>query len=256
MKGNLQIASKLECLVVLTILVFLPNLSKATGILYQFNTPFPTDPSPSGSTPWLTADFENTAGGVTLTISAAGLTGSEFASEIYFNIDPNLNQHSLTFSKTAYTGTFSTPTIDQAVGDNNYKADGDGKYDFRFNFGTAHGTTFGSGDSITYQIGGILGLVANNFAFLSAPAGGSGPFYAAAHIQSLGNGGCTWIEPCGGPIHTSVPEPSSTGLCVLCAMGWLMNFLRKVVATRANVSSAKTMVDDGALVQSNEFAIQ
>jgi len=210
MKGNLQIAGKLECFVALTTLVFLPILSSATGILYEFSTPFPTDPSPAGPTPWLTADFENTAGGGgALTISAAGLTGSEFASEMYFNIDPSLDQSSLTFSETASTGTFSTPTIDQAAGDNNYKADGDGKYDFRFNFGTANGTTFGSGDSITYQIGGILGLDASNFAFLSAPAGGSGPFYAAAHIQSLSNGGSTWIEPGGGPIITVVPEPSS-----------------------------------------------
>jgi hypothetical protein len=238
MNGNLSIVSKLECFVVLTTLVFLPNLSNATGILYQFSTPFPTDPSPAGPTPWLTADFENTAGGVTLTISAAGLTGSEFASELYFNIDPTLNQNSLTFSETASTGTFSTPTIDQAVGDNNYQADGDGKYDFRFNFGTAQAGRFGSGDSITYKIGGIAGLVPINFGFLSAPAGGSGPFYAAAHIQSIGTGNVsTWIEPGAGPITTSVPEPASIGLCVLGSLGWLMNFFRKRVATRANVSS-------------------
>jgi len=236
MKGNLQIAGKLECFLVLTTLVLVPILSNATGILYQFSTPFPTDPSPAGPAPWLTADFENTTGGVTLTISATGLTGTEFASEIYFNIDPNLNQNSLTFSETAFTGTFSTPTIDQAVGDNNYQADGDGKYDFRFDFGTANATRFGSGDSITYKLGGIAGLDAINFGFLSAPAGGSGPFYAAARIQSIGDGTVsTWIEPGAGPVPTLAPEPSSIGLCVLCAMGWLMNFLRKRVATRANV---------------------
>jgi hypothetical protein len=220
---HIQKKGKFARLASSTVFLLLPILSNATGILYQFNTPFPTDPSPSGPTPWLTADFENSAGGVTLTLSAAGLTGSEFASEMYFNIAPNLDQSLLNFSETASTGTFSAPTINQAPGDNNYKADGDGKYDFVFEFGTANGTTFGSGDSITYFISGILGLTASNFAYLSAPAGGSGPFYAAAHIQSLSNGGSTWIEPGGGPILTSVPEPSSE--TILGGLGLISLFI-------------------------------
>jgi hypothetical protein len=211
MKSNSIITGGFASFVTLTILVFHPILSSASGLVYQFNTPFPTDPSPSGPTPWLTADFENINNGVSLTLSAAGLTGSEFASEVYFNLAANLNPASLTFVKTASTGAFSIPTIDQAS-QNNYKADGDGKYDFRFNFGTANGTTFTGGDSITYLIGGISGLDASNFGFLSAPAGGSGPFYAAAHIQSLANGDSTWIEPGGGPITTPVPEPAPLAL--------------------------------------------
>jgi hypothetical protein len=162
-----------------------------------------------------------------LTISAAGLTGSEFASEIYFNLDPSLSldQFSLTFGETASTGSFSTPTISQAAGDNNYKADGDGKYDFRFNFGTASGTTFGSGDSITYFISGIPGLTASSFSFQSAPAGGSGPFYAAAHIQALDGGLSTWIEPGGGPM---VPEPAPMALLGVSAILLVAVRLRSV----------------------------
>jgi hypothetical protein len=207
------------CFVGLTIPVFVPTLSVASGILYQFNTPFPTDPSPSGSTPWLTANIENSANGVLLTISGAGLTGNEFASEVYFNLEPSFNPGSLTFSETASAGSFSAPTIDHASQDT-YKADGDGKYDMRFNFGTASGTTFTVGDSVTYLISGISGLVANNFAFLSAPAGGSGPFYAAAHIQSLADGSSTWIEPGGGPIPTPVPEPAPFAILAVSAVLW------------------------------------
>jgi len=214
MKRDFQIMGKFARIVCGAILTLLPILSGASGILYKFNTPFPTDPSPSGATPWLTADFENANNGVLLTISGAGLQGTEFASEVYFNLAANLNPANLNFNKTASTGTFFTPTIDHASQDA-YKADGDGKYDFRFNFvTTGNGKTFTSGDSITYLISGISGLVANNFAFLSTPAGGSGPFYAAAQIQSVPNcsSGITWIEPSGGPTTTPVPEPSAVAL--------------------------------------------
>jgi len=168
MKCNFKMTESLAGYLALVALVFFPILSSATGILYQFNTPFPTDPSPAGATPLLTADFENVNNGVSLTISAAGLTGSEFASEVYFNLAASLNPSSLTFTQTVSTGAFSTPTIDHAS-QNNYKADGDGKYDFRFNFGTASGTTFSSGDSITYLIAGIPGLVAVPSQFIPQP---------------------------------------------------------------------------------------
>jgi hypothetical protein len=200
--------------VILAAITFSSTQLNAAGIIYQLDTPFPADPSPAAPAPWITADFENASGGVNLTISAVGLTGSEFASEMYFNLDPSLSldQSYLTFNETASSGSFSAPTISQAAGDNNYKADGDGKYDFRFNFGISSGTTFGSGDSITYFISGIPGLVAGSFAFLSEPAGGSGPFYAAAHIQGLAGGLSTWIEPGGGPSITPIPEPEPLAL--------------------------------------------
>lgn len=206
--------------VILAAITFSSTQLNATGIIYQFDTPFPADPSPAAPAPWITSDFENVSGGVNLTISAVGLSGSEFASEMYFNLDPSLSldQSYLTFNETASSGSFSAPTISQAAGDNNYKADGDGKYDFRFNFGTVSGTTFGSGDSISYFITGIPGLMANSFSFESEPAGGSGPFYAAAHIQGLAGGLSTWIEPGGGPAITPVPEPEPIALLAVSAM--------------------------------------
>jgi hypothetical protein len=226
----LYLSGKRGGLFILTIWMFIPILSSASGIIYQFNTPFPNNPRPSGSAPWLTADFENATGGVTLTLSAGGLTGSEFASEMYFNIAPNLDQSRLSFTKTSSIGNFSAPTIDHAAGDNHYKAGGGGKYDFRFNFGSANGTTFKSGDSITYFISGISGLTVNDFACLSAPAWwGGDPFYAAAHIQSLPGCASTWIEPGGGPTTVPVPEPSSMVICALGAAGCLVFFRCKVV---------------------------
>jgi hypothetical protein len=55
------------------------------------------------------------------------------------------------------------------------------------------------------------GLTESSFNFLSTPAGGSGPFVTAAHIQSIGTGGASgWID---GAV-AAVPEPSSVLLLV------------------------------------------
>jgi hypothetical protein len=211
MKGNSQMTGSIASFVSLTILVFLPILSSASGILYQFNTPFPTDPSPSGSTPWLTADFENTSSGVDLTISSAGLQGSEFINGngnganggVFFNLNPADNPTSLAFALVSSSGSFA-PQV--STGEDSFKADGDGKYDVQIDFGN----NFSAGNSITYLITGISGLTAADFSYLSAESGGeSGPFYAAAHIQGLSGGNSTWIEPGGGPMTTPVPEPST-----------------------------------------------
>ena len=78
---------------------------------------------------------------------------------------------------------------------------------------------FSANDSITYKITGIAGLTAADFDYLSQPAGGSGPFYAAAHIQGLANGDSTWIEPGQGPINV-VPEPSPLSLFAMSIGLW------------------------------------
>lgn len=58
------------------------------------------------------------------------------------------------------------------------------------------------------------GLTASSFNFLSAPDGGHGPFYTAAHVQSIGAGDASgWV---------TVPEPSSWLLAGLAALGCLL----------------------------------
>lgn len=149
--------------------------------------------APAGSTPWVTAVFDDggTSGTVTLTMVAPGLSGSENITGMYFNLDPALNPNNLSFSYLGSTGPAATSV---QTGVNAFKADGDGKYDILFNFPTSSGFT--AGDTVQYRITGISTLTSGSFNFLSAcgnlNCSGPGNFYAAAHVQNIGaNSG--WI---------------------------------------------------------------
>jgi hypothetical protein len=194
--------------------------ANAAGTLFSFDTDFSgLSTPPAGPGPWTTATFLDVAPGtVDLTIDNIGLSSGEFISGLYFNLNPLDDATGLTFNLLGTLGTFAVPTI--SLGRDDFKADGDGKYDILFGFGTASGTTFTVGNSITFRITGIAGLTAADFNFLSAPAGGSGPFYAAAHVQGTppNNGGSCWIEPGLGPMP--VPEPSSSLLLAMAAGMW------------------------------------
>lgn len=196
----------------------LPVKTNASGIFYQFDTPFPADASPAGSSPWIDASFQDVNGGVLLTVNNVGLTSDEFLQGngsganggIFFNLNPNDDPTSLTFTLQSQSADFGTYIN---TGENAFKADGDGKYDIVIDF-TTH--LFAGGASFSYLISGISNLSANDFAYMSAPAGGSGPFYAAAHVMGLppNASNSTWIEPGNGPtgLLPAVPEPSSFAL--------------------------------------------
>ena len=200
-----------------------PQTTNASGILYQFDTPFPGDPNPAGSNPWLDASFQNVSGGVLLTVTNLGLTTGEFLNGngnganggLFFNINPADNVNNLVFTLQYANGTFGT-SINQ--GENSFKADGDGKYDIVFDFTPG---AFTAGSSFSYLITGISGLTANDFAYLSASTPGeSGPFYAAAHVAGIPGGQSTWLEPDLGPLAIPVPEPSSAGLLLVGMGAW------------------------------------
>jgi len=171
---------------------------------------------PAGATPWLTPFFddENTPGTVVFTLFTTGLTGSELVSGLYLNVDPAIDPTDLSFSAPTKTGTFASPTI--SLSTDSYKADGDGKYDILLSVSTSSGSEFGAGEEVEYTITGsgtAAGLSAGDFAFLSLPAGGNGPFHAAAHVQSIGAGGDSgWIAPGIGFVPHVVPEPATLAL--------------------------------------------
>lgn len=179
-------------------------ISQASALTFNLNTEFSGGQAPAGPPPWLTATFTDGAPNhVTLTLSASGLTNSENASEWDFNVTDSFVGN-LTFGSETKSGTFDTPTISQGL--NAFKADGDGDYDISFGFTTGGVTTkvFGAGEIDTWDISAI-GLTANDFNHLSAPDGGHGPFFSAAHVQNTtgaGSGGSGWIAP--------IPEPSAT----------------------------------------------
>ena len=199
-----------------------PATSKAaSGVTYQFDNEFSSGTPPAGVAPWITATIQNVnPGTVQLTIANSGLVGNEFVSGFYINLNTNFSPLNLSISYVSSVGNFTIPSTGSGTierGTDSFKADGDGKYDVLFDFSTATGNTFGAGESITYQISGISGLTADDFVYLSAPNGGHGPFYAAAHVQGIGADGSLsgWVEPSLGAQPILVPEPS---ICALFAL--------------------------------------
>lgn len=189
-------------------ILFSPSL-QALQYEYDFNHEFSSGVSPEGSPPWLRATVTDAgANTVTLTLSTVNFSASEFVSGWYFNLNPVDSATSLNIVQTSSSGVFSSPTIQ--TGRDAFKADGDGKYDMLFSFATS-GDRFATGDSVTFTITGINGLQASDFDFLSAPAGGHGPFVAAAHIQGISSSYSGWVDP---TTHTTrdspVPDNSAT----------------------------------------------
>jgi hypothetical protein len=191
----------------------------SAGLLtFNYDNEFSGGTAPEGPDPWLTAVFNDDPDGngtvdtaVQLTLSGSGLTDAEFVSEWYFNLNPAYDPTLLTFSDVDVSDVGS---VSVQTGLDAFKADGDGKYDFLFTISTAPpGDRFIAGDTLVFDIGGIGGLTALDFNYLSAPDGGHGPFLSAAHVQGIGpsNGLSGWINPTTGDIPdiTEVPEPAS-----------------------------------------------
>ena len=154
-----------------------------------------------GDTPdgTLTAVFDDSFGDadtVQLTLTS-NLVDAEFVSWWGFNIKDNLDGDSL--DAMATMGSFDTFTTNTANNDVACcKADGDGFFDFVFEFIT-DGDTFGFGDEVVIILSLSGGLEASDFNLDSIKGGGNGTYVSAAHIQGVdaaGDGGCSgsgWI---------------------------------------------------------------
>jgi len=182
----------------------------ATTVTFNFDFEFSTGTSPAGSTPWVTAIFDDNFGGpadtVRLTIDNSGLTGSEKNTGFYFNLDPALPDSSnLSFSFVGGSSTGPAATgITQS--EDCCKPDGDGQHDVQFDFPTS-GDVFGAGEKVVYDISGITGLAATLFNFKSTPKNiNDMPLYAAAKIQSIGAGSASgWIAPTSSLVVVPLP---------------------------------------------------
>ncbi|MFO0895819.1 MAG: hypothetical protein U0836_00200 [Pirellulales bacterium] len=147
----------------------------AGTVVFDSSFEYSSGTAPAGAPPWLRATFDDggKSGSVTLTFAAQNLVGSEFVSNLYFNLDPTLDPTQLVFGSITKVGAFDDPAITAGV--NAFKAGPDGKFDLQFAFATsgAGGGShrFGAGESISLTISGIASLVANSFDFLSAPDG-------------------------------------------------------------------------------------
>lgn len=192
----------------------------------------------SGPAPWAEVIFQDvTAGNVSLTITSLNITSGEKVTELYLNLNPNLNPGSLNFA--FQSGSSGVAAPQPSLGVNSFKADGDGKYDILFDFSQTPAQAFSAADYLTYSITGIPTLTSLDFNYLSAPAGGHGPFVAAIHIQGINASSVSdsgsysgWISP-SQVVVVPVPEPSSWALWVL-AMG-----VAASVRARANRAGRK-----------------
>jgi hypothetical protein len=202
------------------LLLLAAPLGRALDYDYRFNTTFSGN-GPIGPGPWVNASFHDvTNGTVSLIISNNGLCGSEFLSGLYLNLNTNYSATSLSFQFVG--GTAGVRPTNIWTGRDQFKADGDGKYDILLDFDAASAHRFAAGDYLEYLITGIADLNVLDFQYLSAPAGGSGPFFAAAHVQSIGGGELSgWIRPTEFTRIFPVPEPSAAALLGLGSVVYL-----------------------------------
>jgi hypothetical protein len=195
--------------------------ARADTVTYDFNLEFSGGQAPAGPAPWITATFTQiNSHDVRLVISTAGLTGNEDIKASYFNIVPALSSalSNLTFT---YDSGVAATTV--SATEDGFMADGDGLYDIKFAYGAGN-SGFKAGMTSTFDITDLSSgptLSAASFFSLSTPAGGHGPFYAAAQVQNTtgaGTGGSGWVAP--------VPLPAAAWLLV-AGLGGLGAFARK-----------------------------
>ena len=217
-------------LVIALAMLFVPafsGLAKASTLALNFDDVF-SGPKLSGTAPWITAMFDDTTASngydVRLTLTASNLVGSDYIEALYFNLDPALNASKLQF-KSINKSAVGPVTISE--GNNAFKADSDGKYDFMISFSDANfKKEFTNGESVVYDIKykGKTNVDAASFDFFSKSVGKNGPFLAVAEVENVGKKfgeccGCcnndkdSWISA------KVAPEPVSCSLFLLGGAG-------------------------------------
>jgi hypothetical protein len=193
---------------------------------YVFSNEFSGGTPPDGTPPWATLSFSDVVGGVQLSLSLMGLVAPESVKGFYFNFGANPGDATtasrlggLTFT---HTGGDAATSIDRGGSTpllNQYKADGDGYFDIRFNFPSGGG--FNAGEQSVYLISGSS-VSAADFNSQSLTGGGNGIWYAAMHVQNTGtgNGGSGWV----GATVSPIPEPQTyamllAGITLLTVFG-------------------------------------
>lgn len=154
-----------------------------------FNTSVGGAP-PSGS---ITAEFIDVSAGVVNLVINNNLVADEKVGALYFNFMNTISAaNNLLFSLTAFGATGNSTPATISVGNEGFKADGDGNYDILLGFSTANNVAFQGGQSQTYQItgtgtfasSGSTPLLASYFNALSS--GSNGAYLGAVHVQGIG----------------------------------------------------------------------
>jgi hypothetical protein len=142
---------------------------------------------------------------------STGLGASAFVSGLYFNIEQPILPTSVGGAGPVGASGFAKKASNPGA-DVDFKADGDGYFDFRIDW--ANGV-FGGDSSVAFWLTGTA-LDAEFFRHVSEPGGGNGSWMAAAHIQGLGTGGgqSGWV----GGMDNPIPLPTA-GLMGLAGLG-------------------------------------
>ncbi len=195
--------------------------ASALVYIYELDTEFSGGTEPAGPSPWISATFEDIdANTVKLTLNNFNLVGSEFVGGWYFNFNDSLDVNNLNFNRIGGTA-IKDPSI--STGLNSFKADGDGYFDILFDFPNKKKDRFIAQDTLVYEISNSNPISGLDFAFESAPGGGNGSWYSAAHVQSISGDFSGWIGA--GPA-VAVPEPS-TYLMLGTLLGIVLIFARR-----------------------------
>ncbi len=197
-------------------------------IMLEFDKEYSGAQEPVGSTPWITATFDDSFGDantVRVTIEGQNLTDKETIKNIFFNFNPSYDPADLVFNLVAANGVGFGVT-DISTGLNSFKAGPAGFFDIYLDLPPPPGSDaarFQNGDSIIFDAVYTSALVEEDFLF--ANEGGQdedfvGQFLAAAHVISIGDDGegSGWVA-------AVVPEPSTyAGILVA---GMLLFILRR-----------------------------
>jgi MYXO-CTERM domain-containing protein len=199
----------------------LAGFAQADAITISMDNVFSGTGTPTG-VPTLTIDDEGTAGSVKFIFDATDLgPSSEFIGLWFINTAIDLSATGSFSGLTNITGVTNMPTVYRTFNttDAGFKADGDGYYDWVFDFANGGAGKFQDGDSFYFYYY-APGITAATFDVLgiSGPGSNSGPFKSAIHLQGVGTDGANslWISDGSAPPPNGVPEP---GLALLALIG-------------------------------------
>jgi hypothetical protein len=107
---------------------------------------------PAGMGPWVHVYLDDSEqnGTLTLWMDNLGLMDNEFVTEIYLNLDAQYDVTKLRFDSPTQTGQFDLPTI--SLGQDQFKADGDGFFDILMEFSNAGPKRFGRTEILSYVV--------------------------------------------------------------------------------------------------------
>lgn len=208
--------------------MFAANAQAAT-LTYELNFVY-TGELPDSTPPYLLATFRDgtdcdpdcNANTVQLILTASLEDTTEFVTEWDFNATEAVT---VAFTDDL-SGTFAVPDIGQYNPDN-YKAGGDGLYDFSIIFSSAGGPgdpRFAGTDSALFTITGTT-ISVNTFLALSAPDGGAGPFYSAAHVQGITPDCSGWVADTNGGTPGGGGSATGVTTCVVPDSGSTLSLL-------------------------------